>query len=126
MVADVHKYFHDNQTKKVMRAVVTSVFGAADTVKTFTVETSALLLGLKPNIPNWTNIVTLTIALTEADGATLFSEAAIVRDTKAHIVPVYDSVNWAIPLDGIITVTLTLSGAPGGTGGNVVTTLYLG
>ena len=31
-----------------------------------------------------------------------------------------------IPLDGIITVTLTLSGVPGGAGGDVVTTLYLG
>lgn len=126
MPPDIHKYFHDNQTKKVMRAVNTQAFGAGDTVKSFTLETSALLLGLKPNVPNWTNAVTLTIALTEADGATLFSEAGIARNTKAHIVPLYDAINWAIPLDGIITVTLTLSGAPGGSGGNLITTLYLG
>jgi hypothetical protein len=102
-------------------------FGAADTTKNVILEPSEVEK-LYPYIyrgfvviPNWTNVVTLTVAFTDAaDGNSknLDSDAGLAQNGTREITTL--TVEVAEP----ITCTLTLSGAPGGAGGTIYCTFY--
>jgi hypothetical protein len=94
------------------------VFGAADTVKTATVHFRGEVKNLALRMPNFTNSVTGTLALNDEDGITFYSQAAIPENADSpYTVERYFS-------GGLITVSLTLSGAPGGTGGTATLVLH--
>ena len=65
-------------------------------------------------IPDWTNTVTATLTITDADSADIFTEASLAQDST-HI---FDQLWDKIPISGAYTVTVTLSGVPGAGGGD--------
>jgi len=101
-------------------------FGAADTSKTFTVVGHAGELGygvirkIVLNLPDWTNTVSATIAITNEDGDTLYSVATLAQNTCHYKDDVY------VVVADTCTITVTLSGVPGGSGGDATVTLYSG
>jgi len=100
----------------------TETFGAAETVKSFTVaspvEKNSRISRAFVTIPDWTNTVTLVLKITDADGNTLYESSALAQDTT-HDLTEIDAI-----IDGEITITLTLSGVPGAGGGDVAVSLY--
>jgi len=99
-----------------------SAFGAAETTKNFELKSELGEPGRLTRcflvIPNFTNAVTTTITIIDGDSNTLFTSDTLARNTthdlKTLDVVVYDTC----------TVTLTLSGVPGGTGGTIKTSFY--
>lgn len=70
-------------------------------------------------MPNFTNSVTATFTLKNAESRALVSVTGIPKDATTVITPTVTKPtleNW--------TLELTLSGDPGGSGGNVDVTLY--
>jgi hypothetical protein len=71
-------------------------------------------------VPNYTNDVTTTLSIIDANSVTIFAGAAHAKNA-----------NYSIPVDVEVdgsqtyTLRLTLSGAAGGTGGTAYITLYL-
>ena len=81
-------------------------------------------------VPDWTNLETLTLVITDADTLTLYSKAAIAENATYYLRR-EDTSSWGgntrtfdIPLIGIVTFTFTLTGVPGGTGGNITFKLW--
>ncbi len=77
-------------------------------------------------VSNATNGITFTVAITTADGGTLFSEAAIPENATT-ITKLTDAATdvgtfWA---NGTTTVTLTPSGDPGASGVTCDVTVYV-
>lgn len=106
---------HDKLYKTVPQ---TEAIGAAATVASFTIKAWALVHTIILTLPNWTNPVTATLSIENSDGDELYSHSGLAEnDTHEFAVDV--------ALVGTNTVKITLSGVPGGTGGNTVTTLYL-
>ena len=101
-------------------------FGASDTSKTFTFKgIPGVLFAILYEQYDTTNNVTGTVAITDANSATLFSKGTLTDGTNTLIsvqrgetkdVPFLSSVKY--------TVTVTLSGAPGNAG-SVYVTLFI-
>lgn len=70
-------------------------------------------------LPNFTNVVTGTISILDDDSYVLYTSAAKNRNTTSVL------TGLAIPCDRNFKVRVDLDGAAGGTGGNVVTKIYL-
>lgn len=96
----------------------TEAIGAAATVGSFTIKAWATVHTIVLKLPNWTNAVTATISIENSDGDEIYSHSGLgENDTHTFAVDV--------PIVGTNTVKVTLTGVPGGTGGDTVTTLYL-
>lgn len=99
-------------------------FGASDTTKTSDriSENEGVHQGkcthIKVTLPDWTNSVTATLAILDSDGDVIFSQASIAENQTLVI------ADKSIPLIEKERVRITLSGAPGGTGGTVTVRLY--
>jgi hypothetical protein len=101
-------------------------FGASDTSKTFTIK------GLRGTLDailyeqfNSTNNSTGTVAITDPDSNSLFSKSSLA-DGAATMIQVRLSEGKSVPFDGTNrTLTVTLSGAPGGSGGTIYVTLWV-
>lgn len=93
-------------------------FGASDTVKSFTLEIAALTHTIIVIIPNWTNAVTAVLSIENADSDEVFSSGPLFEDSTHDIIT-------EVPLIGLNTIKLTLSGAPGGSGGTANVTVYI-
>jgi len=75
---------------------------------------------------NTTNGITFTVALTTADGAALFSQAAIADNGSTLFKATSDATDFdAFLAAEIVTFTITPSGAPGATGATVNVGVYL-
>lgn len=102
---------------------ITTTFGATDTVKTFELESNPL----RPaeinrgfvKIPDLSG-KTLTISVADSFGNVLFSQATIADDTDSTEL---ETMDIRLPKGELITVTLTLSAAPG-SGIDIEVTLY--
>ena len=101
----------------------TLAFGAADTTKSFTLETNLWLHSAVVTLPNWTNAVTATFSVTNSDSKEIYSAAALAESTD-HVLQDFADFGF-LPLTGTSTVTVTLSGVPGGSGGSATVILYL-
>jgi len=101
-----------------MTPVQTEAIGASATVASFTIKAWALTHTILLKLPDWTNAVTATISIDNPNGDEIYSNDTLARNTT-HVMAVVK------PLAGTNTVKVTLSGVPGGTGGDVETTLYL-
>jgi hypothetical protein len=93
-------------------------FGATGTTGSMSFSHVGFLTTLILDVPNFTNAVTVTAAVVDADSNELYSLAAIAKnETK-----VIHFENDYCPVYGETTVSLTLSGAAGGTGGDITVT----
>jgi len=96
-------------------------FGAAEASKNFTIDGRAFTHTLVVELPNWTNDSTATLSISDPNGKVLYSIAGLTENTgtSPHILLV------ARPVVSTTTITLTLSGVPGGAGGTAYVTIYL-
>lgn len=100
-----------------VRSTLTFAFGAADTEKVAVFNFFGYLEVLKVVIPNFTNSPTLTATIKDAAGYTIKTQGTLAKNGERDV-----TVGRWIPSG--CTLTLTLTGAPGGTGGNVVAVGY--
>lgn len=104
--------------------LITLTFGAADTTKTSDriSENEGVHQGkcthIKLVIPAFTNNPTITVEILDSDGDVIFSQAG-VADGQTLVI-----ADKSIPLIEKERVRITLSGAPGGTGGTVTVRIY--
>lgn len=106
------------KSKRPIRTVVPVVFGDADTVKTAALNFWGYLETMHVVIPDWTTgSPTLTVSIKDEDGYLIKEQAALAENAEHDV-----SFDRHIPQG--CTVTLTLTGAPGGTGGTVTLINY--
>jgi hypothetical protein len=92
-------------------------FGAADTVKTSPITYNGLNKYLHLAVPAFTNVVTATVTLVDASGRVFYTSAAKAKGASYNL---ETETEWKDQLvDDTLIWTVTLSGAPGGTGGTV-------
>lgn len=98
-------------------------FGAADTVKTMTLDPDArgILAEIDIQIPVWTNNPTCIVTLERADGTVAWTGAAV---SKGGTITYYAQFPDRV-VQGGETLKATLSLGPGGTGGSVLITPFL-
>jgi hypothetical protein len=113
---------------------LTFAFGATDTVIKQRLEVNGFIKAISIKTPNFTNSVTATVTIDDPLNSipsfgpiNLFTKSGIASNTNSPIVG--DDITAAdtgeVPADFPYTATVTLSGAPGGTGGVVLLALYL-
>jgi len=104
---------------KVVRKTLSFVFDADDLTKTAALSYEGQLNHLHLRVPNFTNAVTATVTLSDKDGYVLYTSAAKARNANYNL---ETETEWAcdqlVP-GSTLTVTVTLSGVAGGTGGTV-------
>jgi hypothetical protein len=93
-------------------------FGATGTTGSMSFTHTGFLVALVVDVPDFTNNITVTAAVQDADGLELYSLAAIAKNNTQviHMLEKY------CPVYGETTVALTLSGVAGGSGGTITVT----
>lgn len=94
------------------------VFADTGTTKSWEVYANALTHTIIVVVPAFTNAITVVLSITNSDSNEIYASGSLAKGTT-HIIASEK------PLIGKHTMLLTLSGAAGGTGGTVKTTLYL-
>ena len=95
------------------------IFGALDTAKSFSLTGyNGLIHELDVQIPDFTNAVTATVTLTRSNGVDVYTSEALAKNAD-HVI----MMDRAIV--GTEALTVTLSGAPGGEGGQIDVTPIL-
>jgi len=95
------------------------VFGASDTTKNFLIRGNAKVHTTMIDVPNFTNAVPAAIKFTDEDSYDIYELPAMAKNNQ-HII-----TGENIGLHGVTTLTITLSGVPGGSGGTVKVKMYL-
>ena len=85
----------------------------------FTIRANALTHTIVCFLPNWTNTVTGQITITNSDDREIYASADTLAKNTVHVLAAVK------PIVGINTITITLSGVPGGSGGTTATSIYL-
>ncbi len=107
----IHKTLYKTDPKTVAIA-------ADATVGSFTIHAWALTHTIVLVLPDWTNAVTAIISIENSDGNEIYASSSLA-ESSTHI------LSTEKPLVGTNTIKITLSGVPGGGGGNTITTIYL-
>ena len=94
------------------------VIGAAETSKTHTIRGNGNIHTIAFTVPDTTNNVAMTLAITNSDGVELYNSTA--KAENAH----YDLSGVDTQLSGKLTMTVSCL-APGGSGGTAYVKLYL-
>ncbi len=94
------------------------VIGAAATSGSVNFATRGTLNMLVFKVPNWTNVVTAVVTITNADGYVIYTSPARDRNNT------YVTSSLDVPIQANNVVTVTLSGVPGGTGGTAELQYY--
>lgn len=106
------------KSKRAFRTTPLSVaFSDIDTTKTVPLNFWGYLEELKITTPDWADDPTLTVAIKDVAGYTIFSQATLAEATQHSL-----TINRHIPSG--CNLVLTLSVAPGGTGGNIEAVAY--
>jgi len=113
----------DGGAKKIHKSLYMTVpqtvsIAADGTVGSFTIRAYALTHTIILKLPNWSEAVTATISIENSNGDEIYSNDSLAKNTT-HV------ISAVKPLVETNTVKITLSGVPGGTGGDTTTTLYL-
>jgi hypothetical protein len=110
----------------MVRTINTFVFGAAQTVLTSTLQENGWINVIRVDLPTFTNTVTGVVTITDRDGYVVYASGSL---TMGAITAIGDSIAAAelgsVPCDLNYSMTLTLSGVPGGTGGTAKVLMYL-
>jgi len=103
-------------------------FGASDTTQTFTLNYNGFVNAYAVVMPNFTNAPTGNLKITNSGSLDVYDSSGSDRDESdfannatTHVYGLKD----VITLAGVNTVTITLSGVPGGSGGIVYVTFWL-
>jgi len=93
-------------------------FGGSDTVKSLTIpgDVNGILAECDFSVPVWTNSVTATLSVERPDGTIIFTGTP--RAKGATVLYFVEFPGNCIVSGEVVKVTL--SGAPGGSGGNVI------
>jgi hypothetical protein len=118
---------------KHSRQVLTFILGATDTTATQNIDANGFVRALAVQTPNFTNDVTTTLTIDDplvsltGKSVNLYTGDPVARNTEDPITgaDITAAKSGDIPVDDKYTATVTLSGAPGGTGGTVLVLLYL-
>lgn len=89
------------------------------------VELNGHLNGVLVNAPQLDGAVTLTVAVLDSDGFTVFSQASIAENSKTAIFIDSNNFPLALPLSGNHTIRVTASGAQSGDDDAVTVTLLI-
>lgn len=84
-----------------------------DTTALIAITTASLngkIKGIMANVPALTAANTLTLAITDVDGFTVFSKAAIVNNALFQAFVDANNQPLELPVAGVLTITLTASG----------------
>jgi hypothetical protein len=108
-------------TRPMFYASKTLSFGATDTTKSFTVDGYGKIHSIVAVVPDFTNTVTATITLSNANSQTFYTSDALTKN-NTHII---QNLRSYVPVYGTNTLTVTLSGVPGGSGGSVAISIYM-
>lgn len=99
------------------RALLDFVFGASDTAKDQALLPIQLIKHLHVVVPDFTNSVTATVTIEDGDGRVLWTSAAKAKGASYNLESEEEWYDQVISSD--LSIVVTLSGAPGGTGGTV-------
>lgn len=103
----------------VKHSPVTLSFGAAETTKTWAFSYfNGYMVSMIVVVPNWTNTVTCTLSIVNGESRAVYTSAALAQNASYYIYP-----SFPVAVE-TYTLTATLSGVPGGSGGNVIITAY--
>jgi hypothetical protein len=116
------KVFRDSFVDKVVwkSRLFSLTIGAAATTAAVSVLGNARVGQINVAIPNWTNTVSATLTIVDSDAFTVYTSNAMTQNTSHHIVDMQNQ----ILIYGSTTWTFTLSGVPGGAGGNLTFNAY--
>lgn len=99
----------------IARPVIAVTIPDTDTTITSSAVTlNGLLRGVTVVAPALTSSATLTVAVIDADGTTIFSKAAIPGNAKTAIMIDANNYPLQVPLSGSHTIAVTASGAQTG------------
>jgi hypothetical protein len=105
-----------NQTAKITSH--SFVIGAAETSGTSAISYNGMVKNLHLVVPNFTNVVTVTVTLVDSSGRVLWTSAAKAKNASYNL---SIEAEWFDQLvESTLIWTITLSGVPGGSGGTVV------
>jgi len=114
------------QSKPISSGRIPLAFGAAETTKTFTLKgLRGTLFSILLEAFDSTNNVTRTVAITDLNSKTLFSKGTL-SDATTTLIAVRLGESKDVPMNGLNkTLTVTLSGVPGGSGGTDYVTVWV-
>jgi hypothetical protein len=113
------KYNIQRYTKNVVVADGQTV-GTADTV-----ALNGIIVGILANVPQLTGTTTITLAITDADGFTVFSKASIAENAKTPSFVDANNHPIRLPVAGVLTLTVTQTNAQSGALSTIPVTLLI-
>lgn len=121
-MADVNFHRSVFGGKRIFKSPRLSVaFNATETTKTVSLAGNGVLHSMILELPNFTNVVTTVISITNSDGVEVYASSALARNAVHKIT----AQSNAVALEGECSALLTLSGAAGGEGGTARLTFNL-
>lgn len=110
----------------MVRTKNTFTFGAADTTFTQDCSETGFAKVVIVDVANMTNAVTATVSIKDPDGYELYNSGALAENAvHKQGAAVGAAETGLIPMNLHCTMTVVLSGVPGGTGGAVKVMTYL-
>jgi hypothetical protein len=86
---------------------------------------NGLIRGIIANVPQLTGTTTITLAITDQDGATVYSKASIAENAKTGAYIDANNYPLQIPVSGVLTFTVTQTNAQSGAASVVPVTLLI-
>ena len=112
--------------RKMTKAVAAITFGATDTTGTYKItECNGFIHNMIIKVPNFTNAVTATIQILDDDGDELYNSGAKAKNATYPLGGIAAAELGDVPLSYNYTCVVTLSGAPGGSGGTTTVKMYV-
>lgn len=101
------------------RVMKTFSFGAADTSKEIPLQFDGIVKNLHLRVPAFTNTVTVVVSIKDPAGYEFYASGSKAMGANYNLEIDYE---WAEQLltSGVYHLVVTLSGVPGGTGGEVI------
>lgn len=86
---------------------------------------NGLIRGITANVPQLTGATTITLAITDANGATVYSKAAIAENAVFSAYLDANNFPLQIPINGVLTLTVTQTNAQSGAASTIPVTLLV-
>lgn len=102
-----------------------AAFTATSTTVTQQVTENGLCRMLIIDVPNFTNAVTTAVSVLDANDYVLWTKTGIAKNTVTRIDETTTPILGSIPFDYSHKIKVELSGAAGGTGGDVKVMAYV-